>query len=49
MVEVVGIEPTSKTVSEREYYVCSRIRASDGCDNFVKLTKPGEGLNCGPG
>ena len=49
MVEVAGIEPASKGTSEREHYVCSRIRASDGCEPFVKDTKPGESLNCGPG
>jgi hypothetical protein len=41
-VEVVGIEPTSKDPSVREYYVCSHIRASDGCEVFVKTTKPGD-------
>lgn len=45
MVEVVGIEPTSKSVSGKEHYVCSHIGASDGCENFVKFTKPGGFFN----
>ena len=40
--EVVGIEPTSKSTSNREHYVCSRIRASDGCEYLVKYTNLGE-------
>ena len=35
MVEMVGIEPTSKVTSNRGHYVCSHIRASDGCEHFV--------------
>ena len=46
MVEVVGIEPTSKSTSKKESYVCSRIRANDGCESFVKETKPGEFNKC---
>ncbi len=49
LVEVAGIEPASRNASGREHYVCSRIRASDGCAFFVKNTKPGESFNCGPG
>ena len=45
MVEVVGIEPTSKSTSKRESYVCSHIRANDGCELLVKNTKPGEFLD----
>ena len=48
MVEVAGIEPASKGTSEREHYVCSRIRASDGFESFVPLTNLGESFNCGP-
>jgi hypothetical protein len=43
---VVGIEPTSKNPSSREHYVCSRIRASDGCEVLVKTTKLGGFNRC---
>lgn len=39
---MVGIEPTSKSVSGKEHYVCSHIGASDGCEKLVNLTKPGD-------
>ena len=48
MVEVVGIEPTSKVISKKRRYVCSHIRASDGCEWFVNQTKPGDGLASRP-
>ena len=47
LVEVVGIEPTSKGPSGRESYMRSRIGGSDACECLVKHTELGaflEGL-----
>ena len=49
VVEVARIELASKVISKRGSYVCSHIRASDGCEYFVKYTKPSGDLAWRPG